>query len=269
MAIDIKPENKKSFDLPDSFNVLFYYSIILLLFSISGYLLISQWNSEMQSQIKNREEILVRLQDKEEFNKNKKVIANHKKNIDDYSHLFWNRRDLDNFFLFLENAIHPLAHLNSIDLNAEEGKITLSGSILDFTALEQQYTILKNFKLDREITGWVKMDSVERIDEDKVKFKNNFVELYQSPVTQQTRASLEEKDSREATILQEINSDDYHFDGLGAEGNLIKGDWYEVSVIQNIEPIKEVELAEISETDNELGVNFNINIQVDQNIFKP
>ena len=268
MAIDIKPDKKKSFDLPSSFNVLFYYSIILFIISLGSYLLVSQWNAEMQAQVGNREEVLQRLEEDEDFQQNREAVFDYKSMIDDYLYLFWNRHDLDDFFAFLENSIHPNARLESVSFSAEDGIINLEGEILNFENLEQQYTILKEFTLEREVVGWVEADNVERM-EDEIKFQSPFQEIYQSPVTKQLRASIETKNNEKAIILKEINSEDYTFEGLGSRGNLINDDWYEVVAIQEIEPIQEVGLEEISEGSGNLGISFNFNIHIDQELLKP
>ncbi len=155
MAINIKPEKEKTFNLPGSFDVLFYYSIILLLFCLSGYLLISQWNIELQSQIENRRELLDRLGREADFNKNQDLVYEYMAKISDYTYLVWNRAKVDDFFLFLENATHPMSRLESTGINLTTGSITMVGETLNFRTLEQQHSILKNFSMEREIFGWI------------------------------------------------------------------------------------------------------------------
>ena len=268
MAIDIQPDKKKSFDLPSSFNVLFYYSIILLVITLGAYLLVSQWNAEMQAQISNREEVLSRLEDDEDFQRDREEIFDYESVINDYVTLFWERRSLDDFFIFLEHSMHPASRLESISLDAEEGVINLTGEVLNFDTLEQQYTIFKNFDMEREVVGWVDAENVDRVD-DEIEFKNPFEEIYESPVSRQSRATIETENNERAVVLKEVTSDDYVFDGMGVSGSLVDGDWYEVAAIQKIEPIEEVMLDEISEVDRSLGISFTFNIQVDQKLFKP
>lgn len=268
MAIDIQPDKKKSFELPSSFNALFYYSIILLVITLGAYLLVSQWSAEMEDQVTNRGEVLDRLEDDEDFQQNRDEIFDHESVINDYMSLFWERRSLNDFFIFLENSMHPASRLESINVDTNEGVISLTGDILNFDTLEQQYTIFKNFHMEREVVGWVDAENVERSG-DEIEFKNPFEEVYQSPVNRQSRATIDADNSEKVIILNEIASDDYAFDGMGVSERLVDGDWYEIAAIQKIEPIKNVNLDDISEVEGGLGVTFSFNIQVDQELFKP
>lgn len=172
MAIHIKPQKEKSFRLPSSFDVLFYYSIILFLFCLSGYLLISQWNSELHSQIQDREDLLTRLEGEADFNKNQDLVYEYRNKIVNYTYLVWNKTRIKDFFLFLENATHPFSRLESVRIDLEKGTISITGETLNFRTLEQQHSILKNFSMERELIGWINEDQIINMEVDWKHLKN-------------------------------------------------------------------------------------------------
>lgn len=160
MAINIQPEEQKRFELPNSFNVLFYYSIILLLLVLSTYGLLYQWNSKVKSRIATRSNLVSELEKDTKFQENKAIISEHQKLLEDYTSLFLEKNSPDSFFFFLESALHPMAHLKEVAVDVEEKNIRLNGFILNYNALEQQYAILKDFRIERSFWGWIGQEEV-------------------------------------------------------------------------------------------------------------
>ncbi len=348
MAIDIKPKEEKKYKLPDSFNALFYYSIVLLLFSVSAYLLISQWNSEIEAQIDHREEFVENLRGEEEFEERRDFVYDRRNLMNDYLHLYYNKKTLNNFFLFLEESVHPAAHLDTVTLDTEDGEVSVTGYTLDFNTLEQQHTILKEFSFNREIIGWVPeyhpsptdkfdyqthLDFVEDeeawskrienwdefgeveifeqemddgqirsviflIDEDmdedeegayqrfqpnvdivtvededgeekeRITPLRNLVDIYESPILGMQRTSVDKENIRnvdEIPLLTVARQEDYRTN----RKDLLDWDWYEVLIVENVEPIEEVELVGVSEVQGDFSVEFSFQIKLDQEIFKP
>ncbi len=267
MAIDIQPKKKKRFDLPSSFDVLFYYSLVLLLFSVSGYLLLSQWRGELDAQIGHREEVMSRLEENEEYQKNREIVSNHRELLDDYTHLFWERKRIDDFFLLLEEAIHPTAQLTTASMNIDDLTMSIEGNILNFEALEQQYTILKEFETERSVLGWVKEEDIS--EEGGVYTLSESVDVFRSPAGGRVRTTVAGREGEEVEVIKRVSEDEYLFESGTAKRGLIEGDWYEVRLKEVIKPIEEVAIDSMSETDERLEISFNFNIKLNETLFKP
>lgn len=307
MAIDIKTEEEKKINLPSSFNALFYYSIILLLVTLSGYLLIYQWNLELNQQIEKKEEIIKNLKNNNALKANQKSIFDAKNKIDNYFFLLSNNKSIDQVFLFLENMIHPLASVEEISLSKNDNLLQITGYALDYEVLEEQYTILKNFNMDRNLSGWVFEDKIKESESDKLLIDSGALRVYKDPIitekvtneiesvlnrklennlTQDEQKKLDQeldlaktkeqqniktviknKEGSEVEVLSKPDLSDYNF---GKENyKMLNKDWYEVVVSQTIEPVKQVELVKALETDDDdFSVNFKFNIILNPIIFK-
>ncbi len=270
MGIELKPKKeKKKIQMPTSFDVLFYYSIILLLFSVSGYLLISQWNAEMQTQIQNREDVLQRLESQGDFQSNRDFVFEQRDLIEDYMAVLTERNLLDGLFIFLENSVHPLAHWDSVRVDLDSGELRLEGSIYDFYALEQQYTILKEFKMDRPVYGWISARDLD-LDDDGEPFvpEGVNVSVFNTPsrLNQIEKTTIDSE--TDVDFLKKIEEMDYMFREDIADRSLIRGDWYEVVTGEEVEVIEEVIIRDISEIDDDLRISFNVDLQMNPLIFK-
>ncbi len=268
MAISIKPQKDKKYELPGSFNILFYYSIIILFFALSAYLLVNRWNENMQEQIQSRESVLQRLEQQSEFQQNKLKVHDYRSKVNNYSDILSARNSVEGFFLFLENSIHPLAHWQEVRLDAEERRIDLEGNALDFDALEQQHSILKNFSMEKEFTGWVDAEDVEEIAEDRLSTDGRAVSLYNKPTSMGREEVINLRDAEEILILQKISEEDYEPQGLRVDIDLIEGEWYEVLAKKDVSPVDDIELRNVGETDEELRVMFELILTIDPIIFK-
>lgn len=267
MAIDIKENKKRNLKLPTSFNILFYYSIALFIFSVSGYLLVSQWNSEMQAQIENREEIIRRLENEENLQENRSLISDYQNQVRDYSYLFSEKRNVDNLFLLIESILHPSSHLESMRMDASEKTLFLEGRTLNFKTLEQQHSILKNFKMKRNVSGWVQELDLSEEEED-LRVSSENLQIYNSPVGREIVQTLDESQGKEVEKIKKVNEDDYIFTGSRRQYGLIDGTWYEVVIPSEIKPIDEVDLADISEREDDFEVGFEFRINLNKELFK-
>ncbi len=263
MAIEIKPEKENRLILPSSFNVLFYYSIILLFFSISSYLLISQWSSRLEAEVAKKAEVFERLENQEEFKKNKNLILDHRLKIDNYLFLYNNRVDFDSVFLFLEKMIHPLASIKSVNLKVQEEELMIEGTTLNYDTLEQQYATLKNFEIEREVVGWINAKNVKEEESGDLSLKNKEqVDLYKNPLKRENKITLT---SFDLDFLQEIKADEYSFGRKNQK--ITKDDWYEVVAYEKIKPVEEVTLTDINSQEGEFKTGFNFEIKLNPLIF--
>lgn len=299
MAIDIKPEKEKKFELPGSFNVLFYYSIVLLLVTLSAYLLISQWSSKLEAQVSKKQEVFKNLKKEENFKKNRNIVLKNKKLLDNYLLLSGEQKEVSNLFLVLEAATHPMVTIDSIMFSQEDGSITLAGKAINYKVVEQQYGVFKNFKLQKDVIGWVPKDSVDVTKEGDLTIKGNNLKIYNDPIAAEEiieksknlldrqsnpNLSQEERDkisselsllkSKEKEVVKAITSKEiadvellgkyspkeYSFD-KGAR-KLIKNDWYEVKATERIDPISSAKLTSIMEFDakDDFNIEFEFNL---------
>lgn len=155
MAIKIKPKKKRQISLPDSFDILFYYSIVLLFFSISSYLLVTQWNTELRAQISEKEELLEEIEEEAGYQDRQDFIFESQRSIEKFSEVLEERNAAENAFNFLEQMVHPLVLLDTASVDMDNGSISISGFAYSFYVLEQQYSILKDFSITRSFSGWV------------------------------------------------------------------------------------------------------------------
>ena len=224
----------------------------------------------MESQISNREIIMSRLEEDEDYQRNRAIISYHQDVMDDYTHLFWNRQRVDDFFLLLENVIHPTAQLRSTHLNIEDLEMKIEGVILNFEAMEQQYSILKDFKMERDVVGWVEEDSLREDEEDGTFLLNDSsIDLLRSPIGNRVLVTINGKEGEEVSVLQKADPEKYTFTGPGTRRELIENSWYEVRLIETIEPIEEVQIDSMTETEDDLNIRFEFSIKLKENLFKP
>ncbi len=266
MPIDIKPKKRINIKVPSTFNILFYYSIILILFSFVAYLFVSQWHIEMKNQIVDLEEKMEQIGSSREFQEKKNLVFDKRNIINDYSFLFWERDNVRHMFSFLENLVHPLSHLNQVRISTQEGEVSIEGSTLDFYSLEQQYSILKNFSMEKEFFGWVRARDIKELEDGELLINGQTIDFYRDPVTQSSEIKISEKDK--IIMVKKITPADYLLEEARVGRSLISEDWYEVVLTKKIEPIKEVTLSNISERpEDDLKISFTFNILVDTIIF--
>ncbi len=267
MPIDIKPKKKINIKAPSTFNILFYYSIILLLFALISYLFLFRWHIEMKNQISDLEYDMEITGSSKDFQENRTFVFNQRRIINDYNFLFWERKNIRHVFSLLENLIHPLSYLNSVNVAVEDNQIRIEGSTLDFDSLEQQYAILKNFSMKKEFFGWVRVRDIEEVDDGNLLINKSSINLYKDPMNErEIRITVSRDDNLK--MIKKITPQDYLLEEGRVGRSLIAEDWYEVVLKKEISPITDVVLSNISErSDEELRINFNFNISIDPIIF--
>ncbi len=343
MAIEIKPEKETKFTLPSSFSVFFYYSIILLFLSVSAYLLIFQWSSEMQDQVDSREDLLEQLREAPAYEEKRDIVRSHQDRADNYIEIFQEKTTLENLFGFIESSVHPLTYLEEVRLSIEDGEMMIAGRTLNFNSLEQQHTMFKDFSMRRNVIGWVSeyqpfptnkedyithsdyiedgvegwskqvenwddfgevqifeqlmgdggvrriifsideeavhedekyqrfeknVEIAENGEEKRVSLLRNSIEINSSPISGRRVANIDkdriENIDKKPLLLTEARQDNYKIQ----EKDLLEWDWYEISVIERVEPINYIELTDVAEIGGELSVSFDFSIILDPIIFK-
>ncbi|PIP24740.1 MAG: hypothetical protein COX33_00245 [Candidatus Nealsonbacteria bacterium CG23_combo_of_CG06-09_8_20_14_all_36_125] len=141
MEIIPKPAKK----LPLWQNILFYFSIALLLITISGYFILDHFLKNSEKTIQDLELRLAREETAEEISLEKEVFSWQKK-IGDFSKLIKEHALASNFFIFLEKSCHPEVYFSQVGLKPMNSEAILSGQAENFPVLGQQISILKSKK---------------------------------------------------------------------------------------------------------------------------
>jgi len=140
-------------------NIVFYFALILLFFSIISFFVLG--NSIKTSQNKLQESRLTFSEAKTpERITLEKEILNYKKKIEDFSSLTPYHLENSTLFNLLEKTTHSKVWFSKINFSTEGGKVSFSGVTQSFESLGQQILIFKGENLISDV-------NLERISIDK------------------------------------------------------------------------------------------------------
>ncbi len=141
MAIEIIP--KKVGAKPITLiNILFYFSVILLIVSLLSCLALFLLQKNSKKILQETEEKIAAKGTPEEIALETRILLYQKK-IDDFADLMSFHKSNLKFFTSLESLTHPKIFFSKTDLQISGGKISLSGTTENFEVLGQQFLILK------------------------------------------------------------------------------------------------------------------------------
>lgn len=123
-------------------NILFYFSIALLVASLLSFFLFERSLRDAEKSLKNLEETLTREKTPQEVVLEKEILGWQKK-IKNFSQLFSQHLYPSKAFEVVEDISHPEVWLKQVSLDSSETKITVSGETESFTTLGQQLLILE------------------------------------------------------------------------------------------------------------------------------
>lgn len=149
MAIEINP--KSTSKLPTLINILFYFSLVLVLTSVSVFFILDYYQNQTSQTLKELEIILNEGKTSQEVVLEKEILGYQKK-INNFSFLIDSHKDINNFFPILEKNTHPKVEFTQFSLNPEDFQITLSGETESFQTLDQQILIFKQEKLIKDFS---------------------------------------------------------------------------------------------------------------------
>lgn len=127
---------------PKWLNILFYVSLLLLVFSLAGYFILG-------SSIKGGQEILKNLRTSIQEGQTvertalEKEILNYQKKIKDFSIIADKHLQLSGVFPVLEGVTHPKVWFSQFNLDVKNKSLSLTGTTQSFETLGQQLLILK------------------------------------------------------------------------------------------------------------------------------
>lgn len=148
MPIEIIP--KKAPKLPLGLNILFYFSIVLVLVSFSGFFILNHLEKKSADNLQNLEEVLAKKKTPKETALEEEILKYQKK-INNFSILINLHQSPLNSFSVLERTSHPKVQFTNFSLNSEEFEIVLSGKTESFQTLGQQVLIFKNENLIKDV----------------------------------------------------------------------------------------------------------------------
>lgn len=133
-----KPAVKK----PPWLNILFYFSLLLLVGIISGYFVLISLTKKSTTTLQNLEQSLVKERAPEEKRLEGKVISWQRK-IEKVNPLLNEHYFPSKTFGLLEKLSHPQVWFSELELNLTEARAEISGIAESFPVLGQQLLLFK------------------------------------------------------------------------------------------------------------------------------
>jgi len=148
--VEIMP--KKTPGLSKWINILFYFSLALLIFSIASYFILDYSLKKSRKILTDLEESLARKETPEEIVLEKEILGYQKK-IKDFSQLIGQHLETSEVFNFIQKNSHPSVWFSQFNLDSRENIILISGTTDSFETFNQQILIFKreNFVQDINI----------------------------------------------------------------------------------------------------------------------
>lgn len=150
---------------PSWVNILFYFSIVLLIGVISGYFLLNNFIKKSEATLQNLETSLAKEKTLEEQLLEKEIISYQKK-IEDVGSLLKEKKFSSKVFGLLERITHPKVSFSSFTFDSAQSLVKLVGSTENFQTLGQQILLLKKEPLIKEIN----LSEVSIREERKISF---------------------------------------------------------------------------------------------------
>ena len=148
MPIEIIPKPAK--EPPFWLNILFYFSIALVLVSFSSLFILNHLEKKSVENLQNLEEVLAKEKTPKEIALEEEIFRYQKK-IYDFSLLIDLHKSPLNFFSVLERISHPKIQFTNFSLDPKEFRAVLSGQTESFQTLGQQLLIFKKESLIKEV----------------------------------------------------------------------------------------------------------------------
>ena len=148
MPIEIAPK-KAVTGVSLGTDILFYFSIALLLIVVGSYLFLSDLERQLQNEILKLTEVVnqeIRAHREDEF-----FLKEQETRIKDFGYLIGAHSDASIFFDYLERVTHPKVWFDSIELDADNLRVSLTGIAESFLVLGQQILALKEDHAFREV----------------------------------------------------------------------------------------------------------------------
>lgn len=121
-------------------NLLFWFSLILLIVLGGLYFLLQNQISSLAEEKEKIEEDMTLSPSQEELKKEMQLVSNK---ISDFSEIFEGHKITSNFFKFLKIYCHPKVQFMSLRIDSKQTNADLQGETENFRTLGEQILILK------------------------------------------------------------------------------------------------------------------------------
>ncbi|PIV43611.1 MAG: hypothetical protein COS26_00330 [Candidatus Nealsonbacteria bacterium CG02_land_8_20_14_3_00_40_11] len=136
-------------------NILFYFSLALLVFCIADFFILGNSIKKSQKALTNLEDSLLSGKTSERISLEKEILKYQKK-TEDFSKIIGGHLETLKVFDLLQKNCHPKVWFSSFSLDSKERQVDLSGETQSFESLGQQLLIFQG------------EDSVESVNLEKV-----------------------------------------------------------------------------------------------------
>jgi len=130
--------------------ILFYFSISLLVIVIISYFVLGAFQKKSEIYLQNLDEKISQAKTPEIIALEKEVLSWQRK-IKDFAKVFDQHKLNSKFFQFLEEKTYPKVFFSKIDLNSQNLEVILSGQADSFQSLGYQIQILEKEPLIKKI----------------------------------------------------------------------------------------------------------------------
>jgi hypothetical protein len=131
-------------------NILFYFSLILLIASIASYFILDNLQQKTVKTIESLDAELA-IADASPEAATKKIIQDYEKKINDFSFLLAAHKYNSQVFPLIESLTHPKVVFSNFSQDSDKRTIVLSGVTDSFQTLGQQLFIFKNGEFIEEV----------------------------------------------------------------------------------------------------------------------
>jgi len=140
--VEIIPKPEPVRKLPPWQNIIFYFSIGLILLVIVAYFVVDIYLDKAETKLEERKKELAQTGTAEEIALERELI-NYEKKIQKFSTLIDQHLFSSKTFEFIEKNTHPEAWFSRLTLDPKKGEVNLSGDTESFVTLHQQVRILR------------------------------------------------------------------------------------------------------------------------------
>ena len=134
---------KKAPPIPRWLNILFYFSLALLIFSIISYFVLGNSLKKNQETLVELEDSLAQEKTPEKISLEKEILKSQRK-ANDFSQIIEEHLKTSEIFEILQKNCHPRVKLSQFNLESRQNHVLLSGDTDSFESLGQQLLILKD-----------------------------------------------------------------------------------------------------------------------------
>jgi len=161
---------KKTPPLPRRLIILFYFSLILLLFSIVSFFILGNLIKEKSKTLMDLKSTLIKARTSDKISLEKEILKYQSK-TKDFSQIITEHLKTKKVFDILEKDCHPRVRFSQLNLNTRENQVSLLGYTDSFEILGQQLLLFR----DDNFVENVNLEKVSLSKEGRVLFNLSLV----------------------------------------------------------------------------------------------